>query len=265
MALISNITHFQQFLLIGLILFLSADQYIGFQLFHQPIMASFLLSVIFGNLELGLASGLSLQFIALGSASVGGVQPPNYLVSTLLTGILAFAFPHLPYEVFIIISLPFAWMAPKLIQVVFKHNHHLVKQLETEIENNHPQSIQWIHPLGMVKGALAFLMYMSMSLWILITLGEAYSMLLPEELVRTFVLMADLLKWVGIALIFKILYQEKLKWMSGGLVLIYMILFRTLTWNIAFILSLSLALLSVFMVETLERKKTESTVPEDGI
>ena len=61
------------------------DQFSFLESLYQPVVLGPIMGAILGNLELGIVVGGAYQLVQIGSMPIGGAQPPNAIMGTIMT------------------------------------------------------------------------------------------------------------------------------------------------------------------------------------
>ena len=67
------------------------DQFSFLESLYQPVVLGPIMGAILGNLELGIVVGGAYQLVQIGSMPIGGAQPPNAIMGTIMTAAFAIA------------------------------------------------------------------------------------------------------------------------------------------------------------------------------
>ena len=75
-----------QALLVFIVAFIMGiDQFSFLESLYQPIVLGPIIGAILGNFELGIVVGGAYQLVQIGSMPIGGAQPPNAIMGTIMT------------------------------------------------------------------------------------------------------------------------------------------------------------------------------------
>ena len=75
------------------------------QLISKPVVAGTLIGAILGDMTQGMFIGATLQLMSMGVVGLGGASVPNYLITTIITTIVAIQSGQ-GYEIGLAIGLP---------------------------------------------------------------------------------------------------------------------------------------------------------------
>ena len=79
-----------QALLVFIVAFIMGiDQFSFLESLYQPIVLGPIIGAILGNFELGIVVGGAYQLVQIGSMPIGGAQPPNAIMGTIMTAVFA--------------------------------------------------------------------------------------------------------------------------------------------------------------------------------
>ena len=79
-----------QALLVFVVAFIMGiDQFSFLESLYQPIVLGPIIGAILGNFELGIVVGGAYQLVQIGSMPIGGAQPPNAIMGTIMTAVFA--------------------------------------------------------------------------------------------------------------------------------------------------------------------------------
>lgn len=240
------------------VFFASLDQYIGFEVLHQPLVTAFVLGLLFNQLETALKVGAMVQMITLSSLAIGGVQPPNRFMFGLSAVLLALiAFPN-AYKIAIVFAYPIAYLGKALVRQVFTLNTQNYQRVEQYLRNKSAYNINIEHlkaglrlGFGFVGLSVIVLVTSFTISWIPVSIYETYYPAFERS--------ADLMVILGLVMVYRQL-ETPMTWiMLIGSIVILGIFTNSLNPTLVIVL---------LMIGTLIRflfKKEVSVVIEDGI
>jgi N-acetylgalactosamine PTS system EIIC component len=156
--------------------FAAIDQFSGFEILDQPLIVGVIVGSILGNVSNGFLIGVVIQLITLGHFPVGGSQPPNRLLHTLVATILGILIFPLTPLVGVLIALPFGFLGQKMNMLIFRHNNRYLLQATQRIENGRLDNIELLQVksamvMGMSFALMALLSFLGI-IWISSTIYE---------------------------------------------------------------------------------------------
>ena len=84
-----EITIIQAILVFVVAFIMGIDQFSFLESLYQPIVTCPIIGAILGNFELGVIVGGSYQLIQIGSMPIGGAQPPNAILGSIMATVFA--------------------------------------------------------------------------------------------------------------------------------------------------------------------------------
>jgi PTS system N-acetylgalactosamine-specific IIC component len=172
--------------LLTYVFFAAIDQFSGFEVLDQPLIVGVLIGYILGNISLGFKIGLVMQVITLGHFPVGGSQPPNRLLHTLVAVLVGFfVFPQAPLAG-VILALPFGFLGQKLNMMIFKRNNRYLIQASELMNQGRLKSIGYLQIKAAFIMGLSFMIIAQLSLILIMVFHEfIFSLFNPVSMILT--------------------------------------------------------------------------------
>lgn len=157
--------NFIQALLIFVVAFIMGiDQFSFLESLYQPIVLGPIIGAILGNLELGIVVGGAYQLVQIGSMPIGGAQPPNAIMGTLMTAVFAVSMQLEPTAegvgLAVGLAIPFAVFGQYAVTLTFTIMSGLMAKADKAAEEADVKAIATINYtemaiLGVLFGVLA--------------------------------------------------------------------------------------------------------------
>jgi mannose/fructose/N-acetylgalactosamine-specific phosphotransferase system component IIC len=244
-------------LLVVFIFLASLDQYVGFEILHQPLIVAFVLGLIFQRLDIAMTVGFSVQLMTLSSLAIGGVQPPNRFVFGFSAVLLAvYIFEASPMSA-LVFAYPFAYLGKIWAKKAFSMNVKSFEDLSAQNENL-VKLISRVHYLAAVRLGLGFLAIF-MSLWMAAFTLKDVSLIGIEGLFPIFEKSSELILVLSLVMLYRQLEAEK----SWIVFLSSIIALAVLNLWFHPLVSFLVVMILVVMKTTQRSQKTESE--EEGI
>lgn len=94
------------------------DQYNFLECLYQPIVSGTIVGAILGDMQTGLVVGGTFQLISIGNMPVGGAQPPNPVLGSIMA--VAFAIGSgLETEAAVALAIPFSLVGQYMVTLLF--------------------------------------------------------------------------------------------------------------------------------------------------
>jgi PTS system N-acetylgalactosamine-specific IIC component len=172
--------------LLTYVFFAAIDQFSGFEVLDQPLIVGVLLGSVLGNISLGFNIGLVMQMITLGHFPVGGSQPPNRLLHTVVAILIGFIiFPQAPLAG-VILALPFGFLGQKLNMLIFKHNNRYLIQASELIDHGKLKAIGYLPIKAAIIMGLSFATVTLLGLILIMILHELiFNVFNPVSMILT--------------------------------------------------------------------------------
>ena len=150
-----------QALLIFVVAFIAGiDQFSFLESLYQPIVLGPAIGAILGNFELGIVVGGAYQLVQIGSMPIGGAQPPNAIMGTIMTAVFAVSMNLEPTAdgvgLAVGLAIPFAVFGQYAVTIM----SGLMAKADKAAEEADPKGIAMVNYiemciLGVLFGALA--------------------------------------------------------------------------------------------------------------
>lgn len=140
------------------------DQFSFLESLYQPVVLGPIMGAILGNLELGIVVGGAYQLVQIGSMPIGGAQPPNAIMGTIMTAAFAIAMNLEPTAdgvgLAVGLAIPFAVFGQYAVTLTFTIMSGLMAKADKAAENADPKGIAMVNYtemaiLGCLFGILA--------------------------------------------------------------------------------------------------------------
>ncbi|WP_312694677.1 PTS sugar transporter subunit IIC [Caproiciproducens sp.] len=197
-----------QGLLITLVVFLVAwdARWECFFVF-RPIVISFFIGIILGDVKLGLSTGALTELAYLGLTTVGGTVPPNPLMAGLMTTVLAYINGISAKEA-LGLSLPFALLM-QLILIITQSLFSLLNvKLEKAAQERNFKKFSRIIFTPVVIESLLYAIVTFLSVFALQGVIAKFVNSLPWFINGGFEIAGGLLPGVGLALLLKVMVRK---------------------------------------------------------
>ncbi len=119
------------------------DQFSFLESLYQPVVLGPIMGAILGNLELGIVVGGAYQLVQIGSMPIGGAQPPNAIMGTIMTAAFAIAMNLEPTAdgvgLAVGLAIPFAVFGQYAVTLTFTIMSGLMAKADKAAENADPK------------------------------------------------------------------------------------------------------------------------------
>ncbi len=116
------------------------DQFSLTEVLYRPIIACTIIGAILGDLKAGLVIGGEVEIIAIGQMPVGGAQPPNFVMFSVVACVLVIK-TGLDIETAVAPSLVFALFGQYVVTLVFTVASGLMDKADEAAHNANPKGI----------------------------------------------------------------------------------------------------------------------------
>ena len=150
-----------QALLVFIVAFIMGiDQFSFLESLYQPIVLGPIIGAILGNFELGIVVGGAYQLVQIGSMPIGGAQPPNAIMGTIMTAVFAVSMNLEPTAEAVGLAIPFAVFGQYAVTLTFTIMSGLMAKADKAAEEADGKAIAMINftemaILGILFGILA--------------------------------------------------------------------------------------------------------------
>ena len=154
-----------QALLVFVVAFIMGiDQFSFLESLYQPIVLCPIIGAILGNFQLGVVVGGAYQLIQIGSMPIGGAQPPNAIMGTIMTAVFAVSMNLEPTAegvgLAVGLAIPFAVFGQYAVTLTFTIMSGLMAKADKAAEEADGKAIAMINftemaILGILFGILA--------------------------------------------------------------------------------------------------------------
>ena len=154
-----------QALLVFIVAFIMGiDQFSFLESLYQPIVLGPIIGAILGNFELGIVVGGAYQLVQIGSMPIGGAQPPNAIMGTIMTAVFAVSMNLEPTAegvgLAVGLAIPFAVFGQYAVTLTFTIMSGLMAKADKAAEEADGKAIAMINftemaILGILFGILA--------------------------------------------------------------------------------------------------------------
>lgn len=154
-----------QALLIFVVAFIMGiDQFSFLESLYQPVVLGPIMGAILGNFELGIVVGGAYQLVQIGSMPIGGAQPPNAIMGTIMTAAFAISMGLEPTTdgvgLAVGLAIPFAIFGQYAVTLTFTIMSGLMAKADKAAEEGNPRGIAMVNYiemaiLGTLFGVLA--------------------------------------------------------------------------------------------------------------
>lgn len=94
------------------------DQYNFLECLYQPIVSGTIVGAILGDMQTGLVVGGTFQLISIGNMPVGGAQPPNPVLGSIMAVVFAIG-SGLETEAAVALAIPFSLVGQYMVTLLF--------------------------------------------------------------------------------------------------------------------------------------------------
>ena len=159
-----EITVIQAILIFVVAFIMGIDQFSFLESLYQPVVLGPIIGAILGNLELGIVVGGAYQLVQIGSMPIGGAQPPNAIMGTIMTASFAISMGLQPTAdgvgVAVGLAIPFAVFGQYAVTLTFTIMSGLMAKADKAAEEANPKGIAMVNYtemaiLGILFGVLA--------------------------------------------------------------------------------------------------------------
>ncbi|MFR6486548.1 MAG: PTS sugar transporter subunit IIC [Clostridium sp.] len=140
-----------QALLVFVVAFIMGiDQFSFLESLYQPIVLGPIIGAILGNFELGIVVGGAYQLVQIGSMPIGGAQPPNAIMGTIMTAVFAVSMNLEPTAegvgLAVGLAIPFAVFGQYAVTFIYNYvrfNGEADKAAKKQTESNRNDQLKW--------------------------------------------------------------------------------------------------------------------------
>lgn len=129
------------------------DQFSFLESLYQPVVLGPIMGAILGNFELGVVVGGAYQLVQIGSMPIGGAQPPNAIMGTIMTAAFAVTMNLAPTAegvgVAVGLAIPFAVVGQYAVTLTFTLMSGFMARADKAAEDGDPKAIAMINFLSM--------------------------------------------------------------------------------------------------------------------
>lgn len=199
-------------LIVGLIALIGrAESRFGANLFiEEPIVLCTITGLFLGDLQTGLIIGGTLQLVFLGNLGIGGAQPADSVLGSVLSTAIAILSGQ-GLEVAVALAVPVAALAQALI--VFARgtfNAAFVRRAYTYANKGDPDGISRMHlSAGIVYCILTAFIPAFLAILAGVPAVEAVLDVLPPVIISGLQASSMMLRALGFAILFTQMYQKK--------------------------------------------------------
>lgn len=143
-----------QALLVFIVAFIMGiDQFSFLESLYQPIVLGPIIGAILGNMPLGIVVGGAYQLVQIGSMPIGGAQPPNAIMGTIMTAVFAVSMNLEPTAegvgLAVGLAIPFAVFGQYAVTVTFTFMSGLMAKADKAAEEADAKGIAMINYISM--------------------------------------------------------------------------------------------------------------------
>lgn len=159
-----DITVVQALLIFVVAFIMGIDQFSFLESLYQPVVLGPIMGAILGNFELGIVVGGAYQLVQIGSMPIGGAQPPNAIMGTIMTAAFAISMGLEPTAdgvgLAVGLAIPFAIFGQYAVTLTFTIMSGLMAKADKAAEEGNPRGIAMVNYiemaiLGTLFGVLA--------------------------------------------------------------------------------------------------------------
>ena len=178
------------------------------QLISKPVVAGTLIGAILGDMTQGMFIGATLQLMSMGVVGLGGASVPNYLITTIITTIVAIQSGQ-GYEIGLAIGLPVGMLYVNL-DILHKILNGYVMRWSQKLvnEKKFSQSLNVLY-LHLVLMSLKFLLPVLIVLLAGQTVTEAIVGAMPAWLFNGMTVAGKILLVTGMAMLLNYMPVKK--------------------------------------------------------
>lgn len=144
-----------QVILLALVTFIFAiDQFSLTELLYRPIIACPVIGLILGDAKVGLAIGGTYELMMVGNMPVGGAQPPNVVLGSVVSVVLGIK-ANLPTDQALGASVIFSVFGQYVVTLTFTAMSFFMSKADKAAENANPRGIAGVNYISMfILGSL---------------------------------------------------------------------------------------------------------------
>jgi PTS system N-acetylgalactosamine-specific IIC component len=131
------------------------DQYNLLECLYQPIVSGTIVGAILGDMRTGLIVGGTFQLISIGNMPVGGAQPPNPVLGSIMAVTFAIG-SKLDTETAVALAIPFSLVGQYMVTLVFTVMSPLMSVADKMAEKGNHKGIVGLNWLAMAALGLLF-------------------------------------------------------------------------------------------------------------
>ncbi len=209
--------------LMGLTFVLAIDQFNLTEVVYQPLVAGPLAGLILGEVEAGFVVGAAYQLVTLGSLPIGGAQPPNALMGTLVSLLWVKAGLQASPLAALILAYPWAMAGQAAVKYLFERNNQTVNRAVEAIAHNQPERALRLHAWAVIRLGLVFGSLVGGSALVILSAGPWLLAMLPPWVISGLALGGEMLRWLGVATLLTMMRDKKaILWIGVGFGLTWM-------------------------------------------
>lgn len=199
-----------QILLVFAVTFVAAiDQFSFLESLYQPIVMGPVVGAILGDATTGLTVGATFQLISIGSMPVGGAQPPNVVIGGIMATVFAIASGFTP-EAAVAAAIPFALLGQYAVTLLFTLMSPIMAVADKHAENANPKGIVGLNYLSMAILGTLFGIVVLLFFFLGASFGKQLTEALPEWLMRGMSVAGGMMRYVGFAILLKVMISRDL-------------------------------------------------------
>lgn len=184
------------------------DMFNGLTHIHRPLVTGMVVGLILGDLQTGLITGATLEFIWMGAVPLAGAQPPNVVIG----GVIGTAFAILTKadpQVAVGIAVPFAVAAQGAVTLIFTAFSPVMHKADKFAAEADTKGIEKINYLGML---MIFIFYAVIAFLPVYFGAESAQMivdLMPTWLIDGLGVAGGMMPAIGFAMLLKIMLKKE--------------------------------------------------------
>lgn len=198
-----------QGILIAVVVFICAlDGCLEAFMWFRPLVVSFLIGIVLGDVQTGLAAGAVAELSYLGLLTVGGTVPPDPLIAGLMTTVLAYTTGQ-SVEVTLGLSLPFALLGQWLGIICNTTFAGFLAPLDKACDEANSKKFMRIVFGSMAIKAFLYSVIAFVSAYALQSSVSTFVNAFPNALIHGFEIAGGLLPAVGLALLLVVMLNKR--------------------------------------------------------
>ncbi|CCQ96029.1 conserved membrane hypothetical protein [[Clostridium] ultunense Esp] len=196
------------------------DLFDGLIHFHRPVVTGMVVGLILGDVQTGLITGATLEFVWMGAVPLAGAQPPNVVIGGIIGSAFAILAKQDP-QVAVGVAVPFAVAVQGAITLIFTAFSPVMHKADEYAKNADTKGIERINYLGMLTLFIFYAIIAFLPVYFGAELAQRVVEFMPTWLIEGLGVAGGMMPAIGFAMLLKImLMKEYAAFLIVGFVLV---------------------------------------------